>query len=64
MKKLFGIIAVSAFLFAACGNNGEQTDATDSTATDTAAVVETPAQEQAPVAADTTAVEDTTQKAA
>ena len=64
MKKLFGIIAVSAFLFAACGNNGEQTDAKDSTATDTA-VVETPAQDQAPAAAaDTTAVEDTTKKAA
>jgi uncharacterized protein YcfL len=50
MKKLFAILAVAAFVFAACGQKAE-TETTDSTA----AVVE----EVAPVAVDTTTVDTT-----
>lgn len=51
MKKIFGILAVSAFLFASCGGNAENTEAVDTTA----APVEEVVVEEAPVA-DTTAV--------
>ncbi len=60
MKKLFGILAVSAFLFASCGGNSDKEAKTDSTATqpvvteepapvveetvDTTVVAETPAE--------------------
>ena len=53
MKKLFAILAVSAFVFAACGNKAETEATEDTTAVATEEVVEAPAQ-------DTTAVADTT----
>lgn len=62
MKKLFGILAVSAFLFASCGNKADK-EATDSTATEPVVAEETtPAPEAVP--ADTMPAEEVAPEAA
>jgi len=56
MKKIFGILAVSAFLFASCGGNAENTEAVDTTAAPVEEVVveETPATDTTAVAEEAT----------
>ncbi|MBQ7550168.1 MAG: hypothetical protein IJT04_01400 [Bacteroidales bacterium] len=57
MKKLFGILAVSAFLFASCGGNNTEAEAP---VEQTEPVVEEAVVEEAPEAvADTTVAEAT-----
>lgn len=57
MKKLFGILAVSAFLFASCGGNNTEAEAT---VEQTEPVVEEAVVEEAPEAVADTTVADTT----
>lgn len=62
MKKFFAIVAVAAFVFAACGQKQEKTEApADSTATQTEQVVEEQVVEE--VVDTTAAVEPTAEVA-
>lgn len=61
MKKLFAILAVSAFVFAACGNKAETEATEDTTAVVTEEVVEAPVQDTTAQAVDTTAAAETTE---
>lgn len=61
MKKLFAILAVSAFVFAACGNKAETEATEDTTAVVTEEVAEAPVQDTAAQAVDTTAAAETTE---
>lgn len=61
MKKLFAILAVSAFVFAACGNKAETEATEDTTAVVTEEVAEAPVQDTAAQAVDTTAKAETTE---
>lgn len=57
MKKLFGILAVSAFLFASCGGNNTEAEAVDTVATEEAVVEEVVEEVADTMAADTTVAE-------
>lgn len=61
MKKLFGILAVSAFLFASCGGNNTEAEAVDTLAAEEA-VVEEVVEETDTTAVDTTVAEVTTEE--